>query len=287
MKGGTITGHVTALDGGAPLEDVYVDVYTSQGGWVDDTETDASGAYSITALPAGSYKVQFHPSLAGPSIAYIEEYYNDKATLSLGDLVNVGAGAVVSGINAVLARGGQFTGQVTAADGGALLQGVEVVVYDNLGYRKGSATTSASGVYTTTGFRPGSYRLEFAPTYGNSLDYLSEFYNDKASMTSADAITLSGPGLTTANAVLARGGSISGTVTSSITGAPLEDVDVSILDVDGYEFEWTYTDVNGQYLARGLPTGVYHVHFSISYCSLKYQIYYNQKTSLAARTTSA
>ncbi len=88
--------------------------------------------------------------------------------------------------------------------------------------------------------------------------------------------------MTTANAVLARGGSISGTVTSSITGAPLEDVDVSILDVDGYEFEWTDTDVNGQYLARGLPTGVYHVHFSISYCSLKYQIYYNQKTSLAS-----
>ncbi len=81
----------------------------------------------------------------------------------MGDPVNVGAGAVVSGINAVLARGGQFTGQVTAADGGALLQGVEVVVYDNLGYRKGSAYTSASGVYTTTGFRPGSYRLEFAP----------------------------------------------------------------------------------------------------------------------------
>ena len=281
--GGTITGHITAVDGGAPLEDVYADVYSSTGNdWVAYDTTDATGAYTVTGLPAGSYKVEFDPDSSGAAFVYITEYYNDKATLALADPLSVAAGAVVSGIDAALARGGQFTGLVTAADGGAPLEEVDIAVYDSLGSWKGSGTTDASGAYITSGLATGSYKLKFSTEYGLSLDYLDEYYNDKPTFTAADPAALTAPGQTVVNAVLARGGSISGTVTSSLTGAPLDGVTVIVLQANGDEVKRTVTDVFGRYKVRGLPTGVYRVHFILSIpCSLlKYETYYNQKPNL-------
>jgi hypothetical protein len=281
-KGGTITGNVTAADGGAALKDVWVDVYNSSSGyWVEDDITDVSGNYTVTGLPAGSYKVEFDPSTSGVSAAYITEYYNDKATYGAADPVSVSLGATVNNINAVLAHGGQFTGTVTAADGGALLEGVYVKVYDSQGNQKAYDYTDSSGVYTTNGLASGSYRLLFSHSYSNSVDYLAEYYNDKSTLSSADAVALTAPGKTTVNAVLARGGSISGTVTSSLNGAPLEDVDVWALDAAGNDVEWTSTDSLGKYVLRGLPSGTYHVLFAYSYCAITWSIYYHQKPTLA------
>jgi hypothetical protein len=195
--------------------------------------------------------------------------------------VSVSLGATVNNINAVLAHGGQFTGTVTAADGGALLEGVYVKVYDSQGNQKAYDYTDSSGVYTTNGLASGSYRLLFSHSYSNSVDYLAEYYNDKSTLSSADAVALTAPGKTTVNAVLARGGSISGTVTSSLNGAPLEDVDVWALDAAGNDVEWTSTDSLGKYVLRGLPSGTYHVLFAYSYCAITWSIYYHQKPTLA------
>jgi hypothetical protein len=190
---------------------------------------------------------------------------------------------VVSGIDAALSRGGQFTGQVTAEDGGAPLEGVYVMAYNSQGSWLGQGSTNASGLYTTSGLPAGTYRLEFDPEYSTAQDYLGEYYNDKSTLAAADPVELTVPGLTVVNAVLARGGAISGTVTSSLMGAPLEGVTVTILEDSGNEVTRTNTDANGLYLARGLPTGVYHVHFILSYCPwLNYEIYYNQKPDLNA-----
>jgi 5-hydroxyisourate hydrolase-like protein (transthyretin family) len=278
-KGGTISGLVTAEVGGAPLEDVSVDVYNSQGSYYSYGYTDASGFYTVAGLKAGSYKVEFGPGYYSLSAAYISEYYNNQTRFSSANPVNVVLGGVVSGINAALARGGQFTGKVTAEAGGAPLHDVDVSVYDSQGYYMGYGYTDESGTFTTNGLASGSYRLHFEG-YGVSQDYVREYYNNRTTLAGADAVVLSAPELKVVNAALQLGGGISGTVTSSLTGQPLEDVSVTVFDNSANQVTWEYTDENGKYQAHGLPTAGYHVRFSLGCAGVNYQIYYNQKPSL-------
>jgi 5-hydroxyisourate hydrolase-like protein (transthyretin family) len=285
--GGQITGRVTATDGGGPLEDVWVDAYDSNGNYVSDGETGATGVYTIAGLPAGNYRLEFYPSSSGVSAAYLSEYYNNRPTLATADPVSVTLGGMTSNINAVLSRGGQITGQITAADGGAPLEDVYVEVYDSSGDWAGSAWTNAGGVYTTTGLATGSYRLYFS-----TVDYIGEYYNDKTSLATANPVNVTAPNLVGGiNAVLARGGKISGRVTAADTGAPLSDVRVGAYDSNGTEVRSTYTDSCGNYTITGLPTGNYRVRFyGVTICAdaggsyvLKTYVgeYYSDKPSLA------
>jgi 5-hydroxyisourate hydrolase-like protein (transthyretin family) len=282
--GGQITGRVTAADTGDPLEDVLVGADDSGGNYVSDL-TDATGVYTVT-VPAGNYRLRFNPAF-GASVAYLSEYYNDKPTLATADAVPVTLGGVTSNINAVLNRGGQITGQVTAADGGAPLPYVSISVYDSNGVQAGSGSTNASGVYTTTGLATGSYRLYFS-----TGDYIGKYYNDKASLATADPVNVTAPNLVSGiNAVLARGGKISGRVTAADTGAPLSGVLVGAYDSNGTEVQYDYTDSCGNYTITGLPTGNYRVRFhGFTICAnvggsyvLKTYVgeYYNDKPSLA------
>jgi 5-hydroxyisourate hydrolase-like protein (transthyretin family) len=296
--GGQIAGRITAADGGSPLDDVWVDAYDGNGHYVGYGGTDATGVYTVTSLPAGTYRLDIYPSISGASAAYVEEYYNNRPTLATADPVNVTAGSVTSNINAALNRGGQITGQVTAADGGALLQGVSISVYDSNGDWAGSATTNASGVYTTSGLTTGNYRVQFrtqsAP--GVTEDYVDEYYNDKSSLATANAVPVTAPNLTSGiNAVLARGGKISGQVTATDTGGPLSGIRVSAYDSSGREVRYDYTDSSGNYAISGLPTGNYRVrfygvcvYFSDSRTTKTYfGEYYNDKLSLATADSVA
>jgi 5-hydroxyisourate hydrolase-like protein (transthyretin family) len=288
--GGQITGRVTATDGGSPLKDVWVDAYDSSGHYVNDSRTDATGVYTITDLAAGSYRVEFDPS--GASAAYLSEYYNNRSTWGTADAINVTSGGVTGNINAVLDRGGQIRGQVTAADGGALLEDVEVNVYDSNGNWEASVTTNASGVYTTTGLTTGCYRLLFSTqdAFGAARDYIDEYYNDKSSLAAANAIPVAAPNVVSGiNAVLARGGKISGRVTAADTGGPLSGIKASAYDSTGTEVRYDYTDSSGDYVITGLPSGNYRVRFypicifySDSGTIKRYAgEYYNDKTDLA------
>jgi hypothetical protein len=287
--GGQITGRVTATDGGGPLKDVWVSADGINNSYYSSSHTDATGVYTITGLAAGSYRVEFDPS--GVSAAYLSEYYNNKSTWGTADIVNVTSGGVTPNINAVLDRGGQITGQVTAADGSAPLEDVKVIVYDSNG-NWASVWTNASGVYTTTGLTTGNYRLLFSTqdAYGVTQDYIDEYYNDKSTLAAADVIAVTAPNVVSGkNAVLVRGGKISGRVTASDTGGPLSGIKAGAYDSTGTEVRYDYTDSSGDYVITGLPTGSYRVRF-YSICiflsdsgTIKMYAgeYYNDKPDLA------
>ena len=70
--GGTITGTVTSAAGGTPIAGVTVYIYTSAGGYVGTTSTDASGVYSWTNLTTGGYYAR-----TSNALGYVDELYAD------------------------------------------------------------------------------------------------------------------------------------------------------------------------------------------------------------------
>lgn len=290
--GGRITGIMTAQENSAPLKDVRVKAYLydtcEDPVEVRAANTDASGAYTITGLFTGVYRIRYDSSSSGDSAAYFSEYYDDKPSFAAADPVTATLGMTTTGINAALRRASLITGRVTADDGGAGLDDVNVTVYDSIGNAVGTSYTDAGGVYTITNLSAGSYRLQFRPlSFGATAAYLAEFYNDKAALAQADAINVPEAGIVSGiDARLKRGGAINGRVTAADSSLPLEDVEAVIYDGNGSYVTSRDTDANGAYSILGLPTGNYRLLFRTRYVTGAARAYmdeyFNDKPSLAA-----
>jgi hypothetical protein len=170
---GTIVGFVTSLGTGAPLAGVTVTVPAPGG--VRTATTDASGAYSLSGLPAGaSYLARF--SLAsyvpGLGIAFIPN--------TAGDFPSNG----IAQLNEALAQANAtLNGHVYARDGAAAA-GVDLTVdlrdqgFDLIA----TAATNASGAYSLTGL-PG------APT-GLGVEVVAQPWDaDGDALVDYDAVT--------------------------------------------------------------------------------------------------
>ncbi|MBP7687805.1 MAG: carboxypeptidase regulatory-like domain-containing protein [Thermoflexales bacterium] len=291
--GGVITGQLTAADGGAPLPEVYVNVYNASNQRVGSGYTDANGLYSTSGLTTGNYRLGFDPDEYGDSASYLDEYYSDQATLAAASPVSVTLGGTTANINAVLARGAQITGRVAAEDTGAGLAGVEIYV-SKVGF-SGYAYTDQSGYFTTTGLISGSYKIQFDTTYtsGTGRAYISEYYNNKSTYATADPVNVPASGVVpNINAVLTRGGQISGKITESGSGSPIAFADVEIYTSGGSYFGYTSANSAGNYTTNGLPAGTYRLEFyySGSYSTIVNcqtvtrtfgSVFYNQKPTLA------
>lgn len=242
----SISGTITA-PGAVPLQYVQVTAYTIYGDQAGGASTDASGNYTISGLIGGTYILKF-----GGTGQYATEWYSNQSNPLTATPVNVPEGGAVSGINAQLDPGARFSGTVTRSDGGPL-QSVSVSVYDSNQQYVANAYTDASGNYTTPGLPSGTYRITFADTSG----YLGEWYTNKDSFATADPLNVVAPTLQTGiNAVLAKGGAISGRVTNA-GGTPLSNVFVSASGANGGGYD--YTDASGNYTIDGLRSGSYKV----------------------------
>lgn len=111
-EGGKISGTVTDAFTHAGLAKINVSVNSSAGGFGFAT-TNANGEYTVTGLPAGSYKVGFswqfseaenkefeHAPRFIPK--YIEQFYNGQVSEATAGTVGATEGGVTSGINAAM-----------------------------------------------------------------------------------------------------------------------------------------------------------------------------------------
>lgn len=261
--GTVISGVVTAADSGVVLKDVSVRIYDLTGEQVGSGVTNTQGQYKIEGLMSGGYQLSFQPLAAGAANAYLGEWYNDKSEQTSADIVSVVAPNVVSDINVSLARGGQISGQVTAADTDSRLSNVAVRIYDSAGMLSVSTNTNAVGSYTTPALPGGGYTINFEPSnFGAVAPYLGEWYNDKPNQTAADIVNVTVPNVTTnVDAVLIKGGAISGKVTAAETGANLTNISVSVYNLAGDLVGTDSIDTSGIYTVTGLPSGDYKVRF--------------------------
>jgi 5-hydroxyisourate hydrolase-like protein (transthyretin family) len=251
---GQISGTVTDATTHDPLGNVEVDVYDSGDDFVTSVITDPDGTYTFSGLGTGDYEVGFSPSTGG----FAPQFYKNKSTLATATTVSVTAGATTSGIDAALVSGGQITGKVTNAAGGAAMANVEVDLYDSSEDFLASTTSAADGTYSFSGLVGGTYEVGFTPS-GN---FSPQFYNGKATLDGADPVSVT-TGKTTSgiNGALSAGGQISGTVTSAASHDPLQGVEVDVYDSSDEFVNSTTTAASGTYTLSGLTPGSYEVGF--------------------------
>lgn len=264
--GGSISG--TVMGDGSPVgAGVAVVAYDEYGNWIAGDETDADGAYRITTLQAGAYRVLFdangYNSTNGTS--FLSQYYDGVRDWDSATPVSVELATDTSNIDADLPLGGTITGSVTG-DGTPLEEGVEVQVYDaQTGDYAGAGYVGAGGAYIVNGLYAGDYLVFFEPGSYNSdfgADLLGEWYDDARYQADATPVTVAQSQETSGiNADLASGGAITGTVTGD--GGPLaDDVDVNVYDSatgDWIGSAWTRGD--GTYSISPLYPGEYTLFF--------------------------
>ncbi|WP_421734955.1 carboxypeptidase regulatory-like domain-containing protein [Cellulomonas sp.] len=246
--GYTISGTVTD-DTGAPAPgiEVWVSPYVFPG----VTTTDAAGHYTTSALPPGSYTVTFRPPAGSPLLG--EAF--DNAVVWNPTRIAVSS-ADVTGIDAALDRPATITGRVVGTDGTAI-PGASVQL-QSVASVYSTVTTGADGTFTADGLRPGEWRVSFTPPSGSG--WVSELYDDARTADTQTVLTLaSGASVTLNDAVLARGGTISGRVLAP-GGAPRGGIEVWVSPVAGEGGTGTTTAADGTYSATGLPDGDYTVY---------------------------
>ena len=258
VQGLSISGTVTAVAGGAGIENVQLFATDASGNQIS-ANTDASGNYTIPGLPPGDYRVA-----TSNSSGYVDEWYDN--VIYQADPLGAGATLVTlttssrTGIDFALAQGFDISGTVTNAAGGAGIDGVSVDAVDALGSHVAFATTNPSGSYTLVGLPPGDYRV----VTSNSLGFVDEWYNNVIYYTDplgagANIVALTTTNRTGIDFALAQGRSITGTVTDASGGAVVEGVSVDAYDASANYVVSATTNASGVYTITGLAPGNYLV----------------------------
>ena len=275
--GGRFSGTVTDAATGDLVASASVRIYAASGASFGFANGDGSGHYITgTGLPAGIYY-----AVSTNRGGYVDELYGDvpcpggACVPMSGAPIAVTMGATTTGIDFALDEGGLVSGTVTHAATGTPLAGVSVRIYALSGSWIGSGYADGSGQYLTSGYTDasGHYATSaglpagtyYAQTY-NADGYVDELFDGVEcagyGCTRADGTGVSVvPGVTTGGVdfALSPGGRISGRVTESGSGTPLESVYVEIVNAEGNRVSDGYSDASGHYATRsGLPAGTYY-----------------------------
>ncbi len=277
--GGSISGTVNDT-AGDPVQGVQVDVDSYSGGYAYTAVTATDGTYTVTGVAQGFHTVCFAaPDTGGLAESFVDQCYKgvpwdgtSNEAESGARLVGVTEGSTTTGIGASLTPGGSISGNVIAAQDGALLTGISVSAYavegtdDNV-VSFGNAVTDNNGDYMINGLPTGSYYVCYSTTGASggssATGYIGECYSgapwymDPQDIPNSGATTVAvatGSTTTDIDAALVPGGEITGTVTGS-SSDPLAGVEVVAYGINSSFTTATVTGADGSYTLRGLPTG--------------------------------
>jgi 5-hydroxyisourate hydrolase-like protein (transthyretin family) len=259
VAGARIQGAITDATTHQPLSGVAVNVLDADGTQAGWGATDDTGRYTVSGLPAGTYRVEFAPG----DNRHAFSYYNGRQTLASADPVRVTAASTVTGIDAGLGLGGAISGTATDSALHAPAAGVQVYALGADQSIVGWATTGADGSYQLGGLAAGSYRVEFTTNYDTGVTYDDTYYPGGSTFAAGTAVAVR-LGQTTAgiDQALQGGARVTGTVTDQQTHRPLAGIAVSAGSIYAAGAHQAVTAADGTYAIGGLPPGPYEVSFS-------------------------
>lgn len=272
--GASISGRVINTSAAAVFGYVRVlrlDPRTNNWGVIASQNTDgATGNYTFTGLPDGTYRIAVDAS------SYSPECYNNAPNQYSGTdvILQNDQDVVLNDIELAPysgAEAGAIEGTVTADSGGGALSGITVYAHRaepqyTDGWRYvGYTATASDGSYRFNSMAPGTYRLEF---YDTTSRYLEEYFDDALAPVDAQLVSVRSGETTVCSAALARAASFSGKVVDDTTGDPIADTQVSSYKDNGIGWDYTgysYTDYAGNYGLSGLTAGTYRLQFDEQY----------------------
>ena len=218
-------------DLGTPVS-TCVQVYDTEGGWVDSACTDDTGAWSLPGLSDGSYKVfvQGVEYSAG-------EWFED--AVDFDTAIAVTLPAALSTTVSIL---GRLEGTLTGSQGMAV-PSVSVSVTSTSGAEVAHTNTDFQGSWSVV-VEPGEYKVHFSD-YG--VDQWAFGVDDEDA---ADTLTVARAQTTRADDTLLPVPAVRGTVTDD-AGRPLENVCASLVNPESFSeydaFGYACTDSEGRY----------------------------------------
>lgn len=259
---GQISGKVTSAASNAPIEGIEVCGFSEEPPFASACAfTNARGEYTLTELPKGKYVVEFS-SPENSDLNYIAQYYDERASYEEAEVVTLGTGATVTGIDARLEVGGEITGSVSSFATKSALTNIEICAFDEELGAGACATSDASGVYTIRGLPSGTYKVAFLVPESESLNYAPQYYKGKSLLKEAETVAVEVERITSGiDAALLEGGQILGRVTAAATGAPLEGIEVCAIRLSEGLVRCTSTDATGAYRLMSLGAGEYDIGF--------------------------
>jgi hypothetical protein len=257
-----ITGTVRSAADSVPLEGICVTLYSQNLQRRANTRTMAEGAYALEGLVAGDYFVAF---IDCQNSIYAGSFLTNTQTRTDATTITLTTGQLRTGIDTGLAVGGTLSGAVTDVDTGLPIANICVYTSTSEYIFDTQAETDENGNYTLTGLA-NTYTLQFENCNSNTgTQYVSEYYPHGIDQNAATQVAVHPDDMLTGfDMALQVGGSVSGTLTNRITGAPLGDPCVELYIVHGSNDEayFTSTSVNddGTYTLVGLPSGKFKVN---------------------------
>jgi hypothetical protein len=253
---GSISGTVTGSLDSQPLEGIYISVYDdSFSNQLGSAQTQSDGTYLVSGMDSGSYLVR----AISTGAIYAEEFYENANHKNAATTVNVSSGQTTAGINFNLELSGSISGLITDAGTEQPIENLTVFAYDysSVEFVRTNRTLS-DGSYSIIGLPPGNYRVKVG---GVGTSYPQKYFDNTHSWNAAASVALEqGQPITGININLCKAGNISGVVTDSSNGQPIEGITICARDDSiGFNGCGTQTQSDGSYQFTNLPAGEFKV----------------------------
>jgi hypothetical protein len=203
-RGAQITGTVTDVEGGQPIEDVEICANQVDRIFelsvIECDRSDADGKYTVQSLPTGQFKLELGPAIFSRGAPnYIRQYYPGKPSWSEAEIFSVVAGSAYPGFDAQLQAGIGIAGTVTEAGGGSAGLGPRICAHDASSEEIVQCTgLETDGSYWMPGLPFGSYRVSFAIDVEEEPGlilrpdgFVRQYYKDKPTFGAADVLSSS------------------------------------------------------------------------------------------------
>lgn len=263
QQGARVEGVVVSAETGAPLAGVEV--------WLDRVAepilsprrravTNEAGRFEFKRVHAGRYQLYAHKS------GYLLADYLRQQQAEPGSTLEIAEGASLSHLLIRLSKGGQVSGRVLDEQGQpAADMIVKLLALTTAGDQVATvgvitAKTNAAGRYQLRAIEPGRYVLRAERRRLTHSDAQLEFayYPDGDSWVSATPLEINnGDVLDDLNLAFtphADQAIVTGTVTDALTGQPLANVRVNLVDGTNLGLE-VITDEHGAFRLTGMSTG--------------------------------